>query len=196
MKQQMVPLTVVAVCLGLPSLALSRPREDPRADGQELRDQRRKGREETRGSNEAEDGRRRPNGPEGSGQPPPGAPKPTEQNDRAKYQEHLRQHQEAARVSHKAARQDPKAWSDGRSQRAESHRREIAQTFGNLTDTPEAKVELATHADRMARLNRALDIAEGNGDTSLVNRINDLIQREIARDAQAISTIKAKAGVP
>jgi len=121
---------------------------------------------------------------------------PLGQGEAKRYQEHLKQHQDAARASRKVARKDPKAWNDGRSLRAESHRREVTQTLGNVVDRPEVKAELATHADRMARLNRALDVAEDKGDSALVTRTNELIRRETTRDAQVIAAINARAGAP
>jgi len=48
----------------------------------------------------------------------------------------------------------------------------------------------------MARLNRALDLAEEKSDTTLVNQTNDLINREIARDANVMAGIQAQAGTP
>ena len=197
MKYKFVPFAVVSIGLGLPSLAQSRPHEDIRTNGQESRGPHREGRDEPRRSNENKDGSRRPIEPQNVAQAPPVAvAPPLGQNEAARYQEHLKQHQDAARASRKDARKDPKAWNDGRSLRAESHRREVTQTLGNVTDRPDAKAELATHADRMARLNRALDVAEDKGDSGLVTRTNELIRRETARDAQAIAAVKASAGAP
>ncbi|HWZ88767.1 MAG TPA: hypothetical protein VNW92_07950 [Polyangiaceae bacterium] len=89
---------------------------------------------------------------------------------------------------------DPKTWNDGRPQRAGQHRSEIASTWGNAVNTPDAQAELKLHADRMARLNRILDIANQKGDTALAARVQTDIQTETDRDAQAMQAIRAKAG--
>jgi len=128
--------------------------------------------------------------------PPAAAVAPAVQPAAVQLSEHLLQTQQLARQLHKQAETDPKSWNDSRTQRAESHRREITQSLGNVTDQPDARAELALHADRMARLNRALDLAERKVDTTLINLTIDLIAKEIARDATVLANIQAKAGNP
>jgi hypothetical protein len=88
---------------------------------------------------------------------------------------------------------DERRWDMERHIRAEAHRRAIALEWVHLSDRPAARVELSIHADRMARLNRALDIAESTSDTPMVIRINDLIRRENARHARTMAAIQAGA---
>jgi hypothetical protein len=107
---------------------------------------------------------------------------------------HLKARHEQDRAQRKQAQRDPKAWQDSRPQRAEQRRKEIAQTWGDVTKKPSAQSELKLHAERMARLNRALDIAEQKGDQALIARVKDLTEREIVRDARVMDHMKADAG--
>jgi hypothetical protein len=81
--------------------------------------------------------------------------------------------------------------------RALDHRKETIDTWGpSVVNRADARAELATHADRMARLNRVIDIAEDKGDPAMAARAKNLIGLEIARDARAMQEIKSRAGVP
>ena len=181
MKYRIVPLTVVAMCLGLPSLAMSSPNEDMR-----LRDDHRGG---------PRDEPRREPVHEPMHEGPPGArpPPPMERERAVRYEEHLRQEQEAARARRIALLKDERRWEAERHIRAEEHRRAIAQEWVHVSERPAARAELSIHADRMARLNRALDLAEASSDTPMISRINELIHRENARHARTMATIQAGA---
>ena len=108
--------------------------------------------------------------------------------------EHLHQIEQQRQRDRKVAVKDSKTWNDGRPQRAVQRRNEIASTWGNTVNTPEAQAELKTHADHMARLNRILDIANQKGDTALAARVQTDIQTEVDHDAQVMQAIRAKAG--
>jgi hypothetical protein len=178
MKHAIVPLTVVAMCLGLPAIAMSQPHDS--------RDPHRDAREEVRHPNDPRvDSRGIP-----PHEAPPGARpiRPDERDNAVRYEQHLRQEQEAARARRAALVKDDRRWEAERNARAENHRREIAQQWVHVADRPAARAELSLHADRMARLNRALDLAEAS-DAALVRRINDLIRRETARHARIMAEI-------
>ena len=186
MKHAIVPLTIVAMCLGLPSIAMSQPHDS--------RDPHRDAREETRHPNDPKgDPRGDPRG-DSRGVPPheasPGARpnRPEDPDNAARYEQHLRQDQDSARARRAALLKDDRRWEAERNVRAENHRREIAQQWVHVADRPAAKSELSVHADRMARLNRALDLAEAS-DAALVSRINNLIRRENARHARIMAEI-------
>jgi hypothetical protein len=103
---------------------------------------------------------------------------------------------EAQRQRERAvAVKDAKTWNDGRPQRATHHRSEIANTWGNAVANQDAQNELKLHADRMARLDRIVDIANQKGDTALAARAETDIQTEINRDAQVMQAIQARVGV-
>ena len=108
----------------------------------------------------------------------------------------LHQIEEQRQRDRRVAVKDPKTWNDARPQRATQHRSDIANTWGKAVSTPDAQAELKTHADRMARLDRILDIANQKGDTALAARAQTDIQAEVDRDAQAMQAIRVKAGVP
>jgi hypothetical protein len=201
MKYRIVPLTVVAMCLGLPSLAMSRPNEDMRVARDEPRAPQHEGRDELRGGpgddhkgGPRDEPRREPvHEPMHEG--PPGArpPPPMEHERAGRYEEHLRLEQEAARARRLALLRDERRWDEERHIRAEAHRRAIAQEWVHVSNRPAARAELSIHADRMARLNRALDLAEGSSDTPMISRINELIRRENARHARIMASIQAGA---
>ncbi len=109
--------------------------------------------------------------------------------------ERVHQLEEQRQRDRKAAIKDVKAWNAGRTQRALQHRGEIASTWGNLVTNPEAQAELKTHADRMARLNRILDIANQKADNALASRCQGDIQLELDRDARILQAIRARGGV-
>jgi len=182
MKHAIVPLTVVAMCLGLPSIAMSQPH-----DG---RDPHRDAREDPRHANDPKgDPRVDPRGMPAHEAPPGARPiRPEERDNAVRYEQRLRQEQDAARARRAALLKDDRRWEAERNARAENHRREIAQQWVHVADRPAARVELSLHADRMARLNRALDLAEAS-DAALVRRINDLIRRENARHARIMAEI-------
>lgn len=73
--------------------------------------------------------------------------------------DHFKQQQEAYRVTRKAQRKDPKVWVANRPQRATERRTVIVKTWGAVVVRPSAHAELATHEERMARLDRILDRA-------------------------------------
>ena len=196
MKYRIVPLTVVAMCLGLPSLAMSLPNEDMRLARDEPRGPH-EGRDEPKGGprddhrgGPRDEPRREPmhEGPPGARPPPP-----MERERAARYEEHLRQEQEASRARRIALLRDERRWDEERHIRAEAHRRAIAQEWMHVSERPAARAELSIHADRMARLNRALDLAESSSDTPMIIRINELIRRENARHARTMATIQAGA---
>ncbi|MEO8906090.1 MAG: hypothetical protein ABI488_26275 [Polyangiaceae bacterium] len=93
-----------------------------------------------------------------------------------------------------AARKDMRAWDAAREQRAARDRNETATNWGDIAERADAKAELATHAERMAQLNRILDVAKDKNDSALAARTNAVIQREITRDTRVLQGIRAKGG--
>ncbi len=88
----------------------------------------------------------------------------------------------------------PQAWADNRPARATQDRSEIGQIWGNLVDSPDARAALRIHADRMARLNRMLDVAEQAADATLIKRVQLDIQRELVTHAHKMQTLRATLG--
>ena len=98
-------------------------------------------------------------------------------------------------ANHRKARdealKDPKAWDDNRALRAQLDRAELGQLWGNLVNSPDAQARLRLHADRMARLNRMLDLAQGSADAALSKRIRADIERELVLHAQNMQTLRS-----
>src|SRR5258708_670436 len=114
----------------------------------------------------------------------------------SKFAERLHRAEEKRQEERKTAVKDAKGWNDGRPQRAVRRKNEIANAWGKAVSTPDAQTELKKHAERMARLNRILDIANDKNNTQLATRVQTDIQKEIERDAQVMQAISAKAGAP
>ncbi len=182
MNRSAIAMATIIGCLGLTTLVEARPPDDRHEEKRDVRPERKDEHRE-----QIDERLRKPEAP---------AVAPAAQTNSDRYREHFLQAQQQARQRRKQVLSNAKAWNDSRVQRAASHRTDISQTWGNATDRPDARAELALHADRMARLNRALDLAEEKGDTALANQTNDLVNREIARDANVMASIQAKAGTP
>jgi len=117
------------------------------------------------------------------------------QETEAQIRDRLLKQQQLDRAQRQAARKDARAWDAAREQRAIAARSQLNATWGSVAEQPEAKAELATHAERMAQLNRILDVAQDKGDTALAARTDAVIQREIARDTRVLQAIRAREGV-
>jgi len=101
----------------------------------------------------------------------------------------------ARRAARKEAQKDPKSWEENRAQRASAHRAELAALWGNVVGSIDGQARLRMHAERMARLNRILDLAEQKKDPALVTRIQTDIKRELARHAHAMQQLQVAAGL-
>ena len=108
--------------------------------------------------------------------------------------EHFIQLQNQERERRKDARKDAAAWAAGRQRRAAEERKEITATWGSVSTNAEAKAELTAHAERMARLNRVLDLAEDRSEPTVAARAKTLIEREITRHTNAMTAIKVRVG--
>jgi hypothetical protein len=96
-----------------------------------------------------------------------------------------------------AARRDEHAWEAQREQRLWEHRRQLEQVWGPAFLTrPECKAELELHAERIARLNRIIDLAEEQHVAALAEHARRVLAREIARDARAMAELRARLSVP
>jgi hypothetical protein len=111
----------------------------------------------------------------------------------AQLRDRLQREHDAEYLRRQAARRDHAAWEAGREQRALDARNQLLATWGPLTDRADARAEFTTHADRMAQLNRILDVALDKGDSALAAHCRNVIQREIARDARIMAAIRVGA---
>jgi hypothetical protein len=80
-----------------------------------------------------------------------------------------------------------------REERATEHRQELKARFGAVLAAPAARAELEHHARRMAKLNRAMVLAETEvtkDKDKLKERIQKLIDKENARHQQAMDRFR------
>ncbi|HTQ04554.1 MAG TPA: hypothetical protein VMI54_11890 [Polyangiaceae bacterium] len=106
----------------------------------------------------------------------------------------MQQHEDQERAKREAERKNEAQWKADRARRADEWRNDMASQWGNTLDMPEARTELSTHSDRMARLNRILDIAQDKKDNALAAHARLVIQKEIARDARVMAAFRDREG--
>ena len=126
-----------------------------------------------------------PPGPQGGPLPPPQRIDSAAMAARMQTQEDQRERERRERI------RNEHEWEATREARAAAHRREISERWAAIAIRSEARAELSLHAERMAHLNRILDVAFESHDESLVAHCRRVIQREIARNARAMARIEA-----
>ena len=105
--------------------------------------------------------------------------------------ERLQQLQADHRKTREQALKDAKAWDEGRPQRAALDRAALAKIWSNLVDNADAQARLRVHAERMARLNRMLDLTQASAEVAVTQRIQTAIQTELLQHAQNMQTLRA-----
>jgi hypothetical protein len=139
--------------------------------------------------------------PVGIAPPPPpmmgGAPPPPPppMGGRYDYRAHMTMVQDQWRVQRMQQRRDARAWAASREARAAEHRRQLAMTWGNLPLHPEAHAELVLHSQRMAILERILDIATDTNNAALAAHCHRVMDRETERDARVMDEFRGRWGV-
>jgi len=103
--------------------------------------------------------------------------------------------QATRRAARRTALEDPKRWDEERSQRASEHRAQLVALWGTLVGSIDGQAHLRLHADRMARLNRMLDLAEQKKHPALVKRIRSDIERELTHHARVMLQLRAAMGM-
>jgi hypothetical protein len=103
--------------------------------------------------------------------------------------------QASRRAARQAALADAKHWEDARPERASAHRAQLAALWGSLVGSIDGQARLRMHAERMARLNRMLDLAEHQQGSALAKRIQADIERELMRHAQSMRALQATVGM-
>jgi len=114
----------------------------------------------------------------------------------APYAVRLQRMYEDRRLKRAEERRDARAWEAARAAREMEHRRELAGVWGaNFLGRPECRAELELHADRVARINRIIDIAEDQHATLLLEHARAVLNREIARNARIMGDLHARLGI-
>jgi len=87
-------------------------------------------------------------------------------------------------------------WESGRAAREEEHRRDLEAVWGApFLLRPECRAELELHADRVARINRIIDIAEDTHNAALLAHAQRVLAREFARNARVMADLRVRLGV-
>ncbi len=107
---------------------------------------------------------------------------------------HLQELEAGRRKVRKEALQEPQSWGLNRPIRATQHRQQIAQLWGSVVGSIDAQASLRMNADRMARLNRMLDLAQAKNDAALVSRLQADVTRELVRHVHTMQQVIALTG--
>jgi hypothetical protein len=114
----------------------------------------------------------------------------------ADYAARLQKMEDERRVKRAEIRRDPKVWDGGRAAREEEHRRQLEGVWGApFLARPECRAELELHADRVARINRIIDIAEDTHNAALLAHAQRVLAREFARNARVMAELRVRLGV-
>lgn len=81
-----------------------------------------------------------------------------------------------------------------RRERRHAEREAIRQKWGTLADHPAVKAELKVHAWRMARLKRIRAVADAQGKTATVARVDSLIAKENERYQKHMDVLQKDGG--
>jgi hypothetical protein len=93
-------------------------------------------------------------------------------------------------------RRDQKHWEEGREAREAEHRKQLENVWGQeFLQRPECKEELALNAERVARLDRIIDIAEDTHNAAMLARARAILAREFRRHARVMAELRARLGV-
>jgi hypothetical protein len=93
-------------------------------------------------------------------------------------------------------RHDVRAWEAGRAAREMEYRRDLTGVWGYpFLSRPECRAELEIHAERLARLNRIIDLAEDQHSEALLEHARAVRNREIARDARVLGDLRVRLGI-
>lgn len=93
-------------------------------------------------------------------------------------------------------RKDAHAWEANRSAREEDRRHQLEGVWGApFLSRAEVRTELELHAERVARIERIIDIAEDTHNAALLAHAQRVLGREFARNARVMADLRARLGV-
>lgn len=108
-----------------------------------------------------------------------------------------RQKREERKERQKDRAEDRKERAEARHERRRERARQLRARYGHLLAEPAVLAELKLHSRRMARLHALSRVAEKEGKTTLLPRIEKLIQKEQARHQRHMDALNARgSGAP
>jgi hypothetical protein len=114
----------------------------------------------------------------------------------AEYGARLQKIEDERRLKRGELRRDPRLWEAGRAAREEEHRRQLEGVWGApFLARPECRGELELHADRVARIDRIIDIAEDTHNAALLAHAQRVLARETARHTRVMYDLRVRLGV-
>jgi hypothetical protein len=130
-------------------------------------------------------------------QPAGGKDRGDEKSDERRQRREERREQRKERADDRKERadgrkEDKKERFEARRERRRQRAEELRSRYGRLLAEPAVAAELRVHARRMARLNTLRRVAEKEGKTALLPRIDKLIEKERARHQRHMDALKAR----
>ena len=114
----------------------------------------------------------------------------------ADYAARLQKIEDDRRQKRGEQRRDVNAWEAGRDARDADRRRQLEGVWGApFLARSETRNELELHSERVARIDRIIDIAEDTHNPALLARAQRALGRELARHARAMAELRARLGV-
>jgi hypothetical protein len=114
----------------------------------------------------------------------------------AEYAARLQKLEDDRRAKRAEERRDQKAWEAARERREAERRRELEVIWGQeFLRRPECRAEMELDAERVARLDRIIDIAEDTHNAALLARARAVLAREVRRHARVMAELRLRLGV-
>jgi hypothetical protein len=114
----------------------------------------------------------------------------------ADYAARLQKVEDDLRRKRADQRKDAHAWEASRATREEERRHQLEGVWGApFLARAEVRSELEVHADRVARIERIIDIAEDTHNAALLAHAQRVLAREFARNARVMADLRARLGV-
>jgi hypothetical protein len=125
-------------------------------------------------------------------QPPAGSARGDERREKTEQRRERREERREQRKDRAEERaEDRKERVEARRERRRERAEELRARYGRALGEPAVVAELRVHARRMARLHTLRRVAEKEGKTALLPRIDKLIEKERARHQRHMDALKA-----
>jgi hypothetical protein len=128
-----------------------------------------------------------------SAQAPAGSTRDQQRKERAEERRERRDERRKERAEERKERaEDRKDRAERQRERHRERAEELRARYGRLLGEPAVQVELRLHARRMARLQTLRRVAEKEGKTALLPRIDKLIEKERTRHQRHMEVLKSR----
>ena len=114
----------------------------------------------------------------------------------AEYAAKLQKIEDDRRKQRDDDRKDAKKWDSERDKRADDRRKALEGVWGApFLGRPEVRSEMELHAERVARIERVIDIAQDTHNAALLAHAQRVLAKEFARNARVMAELRERLGV-